>query len=266
MNRINRSTFFANIKSIFPNGFNGEVGKKRIEGIDTILDEWESRDDITANQLAYIFATAIWETGYTVQPIKEGGGEAYLKTKKYYPWYGRGYVQLTWEKNYKFAGDKIGVNLIADKNKALNPDVAIKVLFEGMRDGWFTGKKLSNYIVGNSYDYVEARRIINGVDKKNEIAAIALKVKKALDKSEVANSYPLKSSRTIQGAAITGAAGTVNLVSEVNNIVQATEAHQEAFTSGNVISIIIGVVAVLGAVYALYARWDDAGRPVFWRK
>jgi predicted chitinase len=36
----------------------------------------------------------------------------YLRSKRYYPYYGRGYIQLTWQDNYRAAGDALGVNLI----------------------------------------------------------------------------------------------------------------------------------------------------------
>lgn len=270
--KLNRKTFFAEIKSVFPGGYEGRKGKGRIAGLDVILDEFEARGDVEVDELAYILATTIWETAYTVQPIKEGGGEAYLKSKKYWPWYGRGYVQLTWEKNYKFVGDKIGVDLISDPELALNPKVAVKILFDGMLEGWFTGKKLSDYLDGHqeadtddAKEFENARRIINGVDRKKEIAKIALKVDRAIRKAEVANPYPLHSSRTVQGAVVAGGMGAKELVESVNAVVQATEAHQEAFTSGQVVGIAIGLIAVCGALYALYARWDDAGRPKFWQ-
>jgi predicted chitinase len=38
----------------------------------------------------------------------------YLRSKRYYPYYGRGYIQLTWQDNYRAAGDALGVNLVAD--------------------------------------------------------------------------------------------------------------------------------------------------------
>lgn len=286
MTKINRGTFFANIKSIFIGGFNGDVGAKRIAGIDAILDEWEGRSDITSDQLAYIFATTIWETDYTVQPIKEKGGAAYF-TKMYDvtgtrpkvaarlgndvagdgPKYaGRGFVQLTGKVNYKKAGDILGIDLINYPDKALDLKIATRILFEGTRDGWFTGKKLSTYINKDGVDYVEARRIINGVDKKNEIAAIAVKVKKALDKSEVANTYPLPTSRTIQGAGASAVGGTAILLDATNTIVSNVEAQREAFTSGSIVQVVIGLVVLTGALVSFYARWDDAGRPKFWQK
>lgn len=285
MAKINRKTLFAGIKSLFSGGYNGEVGAGRIAGIDSLIDEWENRNDVTADQFAYIVATTIWETDYTVQPINEKGGDAYF-TRMYDPtgkrpkvaarlgndvagdgikYKGRGFVQLTGKRNYKLASEKLGIDLIAHPEKALDLKVATTILFDGMVEGWFTGKKLSTYINDNKCDFLNARRIINGVDKKEQIAAIANKVKASMSKAEVANQYPLKSSRTVQGAVATATASSVSLVNEVNKVVEATQGQQEALTSGNIVVIVIGVIAILGALYALYARWDDAGRPVFWR-
>ena len=127
------------------------------------------------NQMAYLLATTYWETARTMKPISELGGERYLKSKKYYPWYGRGFVQLTWEYNYKKAGQKLNVDLIGNKDLALDPEIAAKIAIQGMINGWFTGKKLSDYITLSKSDFLNARRIINGTDKAKEIAAIAVK-------------------------------------------------------------------------------------------
>ncbi|MGA7878804.1 MAG: hypothetical protein WCA08_24305 [Desulfoferrobacter sp.] len=43
-----------------------------------------------------------------------------------------------------------------------------------MRGGWFTGKKLGDYIKdGAPPDYINVRRVINGTDRAEEIALIA---------------------------------------------------------------------------------------------
>lgn len=47
------------------------------------------------NQMAYVLATAYHETAHTMKPVREMGGEKYLRSKKYYPYVGMGYVQLT---------------------------------------------------------------------------------------------------------------------------------------------------------------------------
>jgi len=140
-----------------------------------IISECE-REQLPRQQAAYVLATAFWETAQTMKPVQEAFwlSDAWRKKNlRYYPWHGRGYVQLTWEANYKRAGEKLGVALTTDPTLAMRPDVAAQILVVGSRDGWFTGKKLSDYITDTAADYHGARRIINGTDKAATIAAIA---------------------------------------------------------------------------------------------
>lgn len=132
-----------------------------------------SKKGLLRNQLAYVLATAYHETAHTMKPVKEYGGETYLKKKKYYPYVGRGYVQITWDYNYKKASNKLGVDFIKNPALLLEPKYAVPILIDGMIEGWFTGKKLDDYITLSKSDYVNARRIINGVDKKELIAGYA---------------------------------------------------------------------------------------------
>ncbi|WP_273687388.1 carboxypeptidase [Ketogulonicigenium vulgare] len=127
-------------------------------------------------QTAYVLATAYWETNRTMLPVEEAywlADDWREKNLRYYPWHGRGFVQLTWKANYQKASAKIGVDLIADPSRAMEPDVAAQILVQGMVEGWFTGKKLADYIDGARVDFVGARRIVNGTDRAAEIAAIA---------------------------------------------------------------------------------------------
>ena len=104
------------------------------------------------------------------------------KNLRYYPWYGRGFVQLTWEDNYKLADKKLGLNGEMLKNPSLAqvPKYASEILVLGSKEGWFTGKKLSDYITRTTKDYKNARRVINGVDKAQKIANEASIFEKAL--------------------------------------------------------------------------------------
>jgi len=146
---------------------------------------------VTYPEAAYILATIFHETGYTkdgkmyrsMQPVKERGSQAYLEGKKYYPYIGYGYVQLTWKENYKKVGNLIGVDLIKCPEKALEKDVAIKIAIEGMLNGWFTGVGFRRKRPVAKYDrpkYVAARAIINGTDRAGDIADYAMIFEKAL--------------------------------------------------------------------------------------
>ena len=108
------------------------------------------------NELAYTLATTYHETAHTMKPVREYGSESYLKSKKYYPYIGMGYVQLTWDYNYKKAGDKLGVNFLKNPKLLLESKYAVQILIIGMKEGWFTGKKLSDYITLSKSDFKNA--------------------------------------------------------------------------------------------------------------
>lgn len=135
------------------------------------------------NQAAYVLATAYWETARTMEPVKEAfwlSDNWRRKNLRYYPWYGRGFVQLTWERNYIRAGEKLGMDLTTDADAVMEPSVSAEILVVGSRDGWFTGKKLSDYVTLQASNYRGARRVINGTDKAAAIAEIARDYEKAL--------------------------------------------------------------------------------------
>lgn len=160
-----------------------------VAGFDKVLSYLEQHED-NLQQAAYIIATAFWETGRTMQPVKEAywlSEDWRKKNLRYFPYYGRGYVQLTWDYNYKKASDYFGVNFVKNPDLVMDPQYALPILVVGMNEGWFTGKKLDDYIdsVDESDDedlkeYVAARRIVNGTDKQKEIGKLAILFEKAL--------------------------------------------------------------------------------------
>lgn len=154
---INRPATFGLLKSFF-----GVLKQGQVDSFNLFFDEWDGKDK---RHLAYILATVWHETAKTMRPIEEYGKG---KGKKYEgKYYGRGYVQITWEYNYKKATEKNtkGWDFIAHPELMLQVEPSIWVCFEGMKNGWFTGKKLSDYFNSEKTDPVNARRIINGTDK-----------------------------------------------------------------------------------------------------
>lgn len=138
---------------------------------------------VLRNQAAYILATAKWETAHTMKPVVEAfwlSEDWRRRNLRYYPWHGRGYVQLTWKDNYQRASKEIGVDMTSDPNVALRPEVAAEVLICGTMEGWFTGKKLSDYVTLQRSDYKGARRVVNGTDKAAQIAALAVEYEAAI--------------------------------------------------------------------------------------
>lgn len=191
-----RTIFFNYIRQNLAN--NKNLTQTEVDGFNLLLAEGERRN-ISTDWIAYILATTWWETAYTMQPIKEYGSQAYLQAKKYYPYYGRGYVQLTWDYNYRIMGKWIGVDLLSHPELALVPANAVKVIYEGMIRGMFTAKKLSDYLDGNSVtetdeqeyqEFIKARSIVNGQDRATTIAKYALTIEKALVKAQTVKVEP----------------------------------------------------------------------------
>jgi hypothetical protein len=158
--------------------FEGALSQQQVDGQNVILALWEGDQTGTPMDdqrwLAYMLATTFHETGFRMWPIREQGSESYLQEKEYHPYYGRGYVQLTWEDNYRNAGAALG--LIDDRDLVEHPELALdsligaRVMFRGMAEGWFTGKKLGQYFNDEDDDPVGAREIINGHDCDTQIA------------------------------------------------------------------------------------------------
>lgn len=170
--------------------FGGRLSKVQVESLNYLVQRCE-HFKLTYPEAAYVLATAYHETGYVqngimnrdMLPVKERGSVKYLRSKKYYPYIGYGYVQLTWEDNFRRVGKLIGVDLIKNPEKALEKDIASEILIKGMVFGWFTGvgfhRKCPVYRY-NLASYIRARKIVNGTDKAQVIAEYAIQFEKAL--------------------------------------------------------------------------------------
>jgi predicted chitinase len=144
--------------------------------IQAINDECIEQGLDLTTQIAYVLATVEHETAGTFKPVKE----AYWKNEiwrqnnlRYYPYYGRGYVQLTWKENYQTYSDKLGVDLVSEPDKVMEPNIALFILIDGFKTGAFTGKKITKYINNIETDFYNARRCINGTDQATKIEALA---------------------------------------------------------------------------------------------
>lgn len=135
------------------------------------------KQGLTLNtQIAYILATVEHETANTFKPVVEVCwlSEDWRKRNlPFYPYYGRGYIQLTHRFNYQKYSQILGIDLINNPELALEPNNALFIAIDGMAKGRFTGKRLGEYINANQTDFIGIRRVINGTDKAHHVANLA---------------------------------------------------------------------------------------------
>lgn len=178
---MNTAAFYKTVRAKL-----GLLSALQVQGLETVLPALAGAPLAHA---AYMLATAWHETSKTMQPVREAYwlSEAWRKANlRYWPWYGRGYVQLTWDFNYRRADDELalGGSLIANADRAMEPAIAAKIMRRGMDEGWFTGVKLSAVLplkgVATRDQYMNARTIINGRDKADLVEDYAQAFERAL--------------------------------------------------------------------------------------
>lgn len=158
---------------------NGSVFEKREEvAIKYLVDTFFEEGYTDIRLLAYALATVRRECGSNMLPVREGfaktdkAARAHVrKYKRRYAkeingqvYYGRGYVQLTWDYNYKKEG------IEHNPDKALEPEFAAKLLFKGLLDGRWNGKAKGLMYYLDRNDPVQARRTVNVLDHAELIA------------------------------------------------------------------------------------------------
>lgn len=71
-----------------------------------------------------IFVTVFHETAHTFLPVKEAywlSEEWRKKNLRYFPFYGRGYLQTTWKVNYQYYSKLLGVDFVNNPDLMMNP-------------------------------------------------------------------------------------------------------------------------------------------------
>lgn len=185
---MDRAAFYKSVRA----GILGPVLEPgEVSGCEAILTAMAGKP---LSHCAYALATAYHETARTMQPVREAYwlSESWRKANlRYWPWYGRGYVQITWEANYRRADDEAAAaGLIIKDDLMNNPDLAMRldlaafIMRRGMVEGWFVpGHTLTAHLprrLGTFEQFEAARRIINGTDKAKSIAVYAGQFQDAL--------------------------------------------------------------------------------------
>lgn len=207
---MDRAKFFAAVRTSL---FSGHLSTNQVNGMEAILDEWQAKP-FDSRWLAYMLATAYHETDNTMCAVSENLNysaaglratfpkyftTAQARTYAYHPerianwvyrnrmgngdfasgdgwrYRGRGLVQITGRDNYA----KYGIS--DDPDKALDPHKAVEIMFDGMTNGRFTGRKLADCFSATATDWLGARKIINGTDRAADIAGYAKKFLAALE-------------------------------------------------------------------------------------
>jgi len=156
-----------------------KLNKEQKDNAQLIYDEC-LKYKCTENQTRYILATAYHECKFKcIEEIEKGRNKPYGKKLKYRKikgihvpyikpdklFYGRGFVQLTWYELYEKFSKILGIDLLNNPDLALDPKIASKIIVIGMMQGLFTGAKLTRYINEIKTDAINARRVVNILDK-----------------------------------------------------------------------------------------------------
>lgn len=223
---MDRAAFYASLRRRDSGVFGTSLTQGQVDGCEAILAEGERRGT-PRNELAYLLATPYHETGGKMLPNAENltytsaariravwpsrfpslesakpfvRNPRGLANKVYngrlgnrpgsddgYAFRGRGLPHLTGRANYAKASAAIGVDLVAEPERALELPIAVKVLFDGLGQGWFTGRGLPDFIDANDEadgedgrEFAGARRTVNGSDQALRIAGYALSFEAAL--------------------------------------------------------------------------------------
>lgn len=204
---IDRKRFFDGTRGVL---FTGRLRKSQVEGTERILAGFENRmPDGDLRHLAYMLATAFHETAATMQPVREtltssddaaiaildrafeAGKLGAVRTPYWRrdgqgkSWLGRGLVQLTHRRNYEAMSQLTGIDLVARPERAMEPQVSVTILIEGMLRGSFTGQRLEQYFNVEREDWLGARAIINGTDRAKLVGGYGVKFHAALLASRI---------------------------------------------------------------------------------
>ena len=214
------SNFFNKVKA---NLFNGSLTQQQVDGLNSIFNAWEKVDGKSIDLLAFSLAITYHEVGQKMIPVKENlnyttaaqikkvwptrfptiaDAQLYVKNpqklanKVYtgrmgnnapndgYLYLGRGYSQITGKENYTKFGKLLKLDLVNNPDLVLQPEIGAQILILGIRDGLFTGKKLSDYTSFNkaraTVNPDSTRKAANGLTIGQNVENYTNKFKEAL--------------------------------------------------------------------------------------
>ena len=174
----------------------GSMSQSQVDGMNFLIANMENDQEaaytnltVYQRQMAYLWATVKHEVANTYMPITEYGNTYCVNYSGGCTYKGRGYVQLTHDWNYTnmtpHVNSILGINvdLYANPELALDPDIAYTVMSYGSFNGVFTGRSIGQYIYSGTTDYWNARRVINGTDKASLIQGYAQKFQTIMEAS-----------------------------------------------------------------------------------
>jgi putative chitinase len=198
LNAAQRASFMDNYGKTF--GAADPAIQARLRDIFDYLEKNPAISDLKT--LAYTLATIRHDSSGTFRPLTELGSAEQLE-RRYGPdtpqgrslgnsqagdgflYRGRGYLQLTGRRNYQRVNGELGLvgtpdDLETNPDALLKPDLSFRAMVWGLTTGYFTGRKISDFVTAEKADYRNARKAVNGLDHAEQIAADAVKFEQVL--------------------------------------------------------------------------------------
>lgn len=185
--KVNSDTWLASIAKVL----NTRLTRAQGDAIRLIVKKCDEGGVSDPRQVSYVLGTVYHECRFrSIREIRaKPGTPIYNMQERYWHtgYYGRGFCQLTWRKNYQKFSPIVGLDLVKNPDEVLRPEVGAKILVFGMRDGLFSGVGLDKYFppAPAEPDWLNARKIVNGTFQADRVAMAAKKIFSLLVESPV---------------------------------------------------------------------------------
>lgn len=158
----------------------GALTDEQSDSVMWLVREWNAREDLEDERwLAYMLATALYQTGGEMLPNEQTGHAAAALGE----YLGRGFAHPKGQANYADLSMHMGVNLVAEPDLAKRPDIARRILFDGMIHGLLQGHAgspgLAEFFSPDVEDWEGAAATV-GHNNALKVAAKARKFRAAL--------------------------------------------------------------------------------------